>query len=340
MRLTLVLLAAAVAVQASPMAMPQGVTAKISPSKPAPPGCEPSYAGGFFGVAVKNVSTSAVAKKKLVSTISDGQPQAPTSAPVVSTISDGQPQAPTSVAPISTISDGQPQAPTTVAPVSTISDGQPQAPTTVAPVSTISDGQPQAPTTAAPVSTISDGQPQAPTATAVSTISDGQPQAPTATAVSTISDGQPQAPTATAVSTISDGQPQAPTKTAVSTISDGQPQAPTATAVRASHDTPIQLVACKTNSTLQISLANGVLTDNRGRTGYIASNYQFQFDKPPQAGAIYTAGWSLCANGTLALGGSNIFYQCLSGSFFNLYNKDWAAQCSPIYIEALTLVNC
>lgn len=66
--------------------------------------------------------------------------------------------------PVSTISDGQPQAPTgSVAPVSTISDGQPQAPTGIAaPVSTISDGQPQAPT-AVPVSTISDGQPQAST---------------------------------------------------------------------------------------------------------------------------------------------------------------------------------
>ena len=98
--------------------------------------------------------------------------------------------------PISTISDGQPQAPTgTVSAVSTISDHQPQAPTATA-VSTISDHQPQAPTATA-VSTISDHQPQAPTATAVSTISDHQPQAPTATetAVSEKSEGQPQAPT-------------------------------------------------------------------------------------------------------------------------------------------------
>jgi hypothetical protein len=51
-------------------------------------------------------------------------------APVVSTISDGQPQAPTSAAVVSTISDGQPQAPksSATALVSTISDGQPQAP--------------------------------------------------------------------------------------------------------------------------------------------------------------------------------------------------------------------
>lgn len=87
-------------------------------------------------------------------------------APVVSTISDGQPQAPSSQATVSTISDGQPQAPTSQATVSTISDGQPQAPTSQPAVSTISDGQPQAPTSAASaVSTISDGQPQAPQST-------------------------------------------------------------------------------------------------------------------------------------------------------------------------------
>ena len=32
--------------------------------------------------------------------------------------------------------------------------------------------------------------------------------------------------------------------------------------------------------------------------------------------------------------------QCLSGSFYNLYNKDWAAQCSPITIETLMLIDC
>lgn len=274
----------------------------------------------------------------------------------MSTISDGQPQAPssTAVAPVSTISDGQPQAPTTTAAaVSTISDGQPQAPTamTMAPVSQITDGQIQGgmhTVTMMPVTQISDGQIQATKVTymPVTVISDGQPQAPTApavTAVSTISDGQPQAPTATAtaVSTISDHQPQAPTstETGVSTISDSQPQAPTASASSTAAPST-EMVACKTNSTLEITLKGGILTDSAGRTGYIAANYQFQFDKPPQAGAIYTAGWSICANGSLALGGSNMFYQCLSGSFYNLYNKDWAAQCSPVTIETLQLVSC
>jgi hypothetical protein len=87
-------------------------------------------------------------------------------------------------------------------------------------------------------------------------------------------------------------------------------------------------------------LANGILKDSHGRTGYIASNYQFQFDNPPQAGAIYTAGFSVCGNGSLALGGSAVFYQCLSGSFYNLYNENWAPQCSPVTINVLELINC
>ena len=84
-----------------------------------------------------------------------------------------------------------------------------------------------------------------------------------------------------------------------------------------------------------ISLSDGILTDQNGRTGYIASNYQFQFDKPPQAGAIYTAGFSVCNNGSLALGGEAVWWECLSGSFYNLYDRDWAPHCLPILIEVI-----
>jgi len=84
-----------------------------------------------------------------------------------------------------------------------------------------------------------------------------------------------------------------------------------------------------------MSLSNGILTDQNGRTGYIASNYQFQFDKPPQAGAIYTAGFSVCNNGSLALGGEALWWECQSGSFYNLYDRDWAPHCLPILIQIL-----
>lgn len=86
---------------------------------------------------------------------------------------------------------------------------------------------------------------------------------------------------------------------------------------------------------LIIKLSNGVLTDSKGRTGYIAANSQFQFDAPPQTGAIYTAGWSICANGSLAIGGTAVFQQCLSGGFYNLYLENTAPQCSPIYIDII-----
>ena len=84
-----------------------------------------------------------------------------------------------------------------------------------------------------------------------------------------------------------------------------------------------------------MQLADGVLTDDQGRTGYIASNYQFQFDNPPQAGALVTAGFSACANGSLALGDSATFWQCASGTFYNLYDRWSAEQCSPVDIVML-----
>lgn len=175
--------------------------------------------------------------------------------------------------------------------------------------------------------------------------------------VSQISDGQVQATNTTPdpstarsstfvnpVTTISDGQIQAPTGSSkvvardVFEVSDEGSFGFFADAdALAAHPTP---VACETNKTLSMQLRHGVLTDHHGRTGYIASNYQFQFDAPAQSGAIYTAGWSLCSNGSLALGGSTVFYQCLSGSFYNLYDRYWAPQCKAIELVMVKLLDC
>ncbi|GAB7346189.1 hypothetical protein MBLNU457_4930t1 [Dothideomycetes sp. NU457] len=86
---------------------------------------------------------------------------------------------------------------------------------------------------------------------------------------------------------------------------------------------------------LTVTLKDGLLMDDAGRIGYIAANHQFQFDFGGQAGEIYTTGWSACSNGTLALGNSAIFYQCLSGGFYNLYDASLGAQCNPVYIDIL-----
>ncbi|KAF5234479.1 hypothetical protein FAUST_7567 [Fusarium austroamericanum] len=88
--------------------------------------------------------------------------------------------------------------------------------------------------------------------------------------------------------------------------------------------------SCNGEGVLVLNLKDGVLKDAKGRTGYISDSYQFQFDKPAQSGAIYTSGFSVCSNGTLALGPSAIFWQCKSGDFYNLYDRDWAEQCEPV----------
>ncbi|RGP72665.1 cell wall manno cis3 [Fusarium longipes] len=88
--------------------------------------------------------------------------------------------------------------------------------------------------------------------------------------------------------------------------------------------------SCNGEGVLVLNLKDGVLKDAQGRTGYISDSYQFQFDKPAQSGAIYTSGFSVCSNGTLALGPSAIFWQCQSGDFYNLYDRNWAEQCEPV----------
>lgn len=62
MQYTLAFLAVAAVVKASPF--PQAVTAAISPTGSAPPCCTPSYSGSF-GIAVMNVSTSAMPKRQV-----------------------------------------------------------------------------------------------------------------------------------------------------------------------------------------------------------------------------------------------------------------------------------
>lgn len=92
---------------------------------------------------------------------------------------------------------------------------------------------------------------------------------------------------------------------------------------------------------LTLTLQNGILKDQAGRQGYIAANDQFQFDQPVQAGALQTDGFALCSNNSLALtkgartAGATTFFQCLSGTFYNLYADTQGAQCVPIYIQAV-----
>lgn len=90
-----------------------------------------------------------------------------------------------------------------------------------------------------------------------------------------------------------------------------------------------------------MKLEDSVLTDSHGRIGAIVANRQFQFDgPPPQAGSIFAAGWSISSDGYLTLGDSKVFYQCLSGDFYNLYDENVAAQCNAVKLKIIDFVDC
>jgi hypothetical protein len=296
----------------------------LTPDSSAPTGAITDYASAF-GIAVVPIassSASANVKRDVISQISDGQIQATTK--TTSTLATTTAQA------VSQIGDGQIQA--TTKTTSTLAASTAQA------VSQIGDGQIQATTstsTAQAVSQIGDGQIQATTTTKASSS--------TASAASQISDGQVQASssqtTKSGASQISDGQVQ---QSSSSSSASGSASSSASTATSsAESDSPVTAVSCKTSGTLTLSLSDSVLTDSQGRIGSIVANRQFQFDgPPPQAGAIYAAGWSITEEGNLAIGDNDVFYQCLSGTFYNLYDESIGDQCSPIYLQAVDLVDC
>ena len=144
-----------------------------------------------------------------------------------------------------------------------------------------------------------------------------------------------------AISQIGDGQIQATTKTSSSaSASSAAPSVAPASHNSTSVD-PVTAESCKSTGTLEMTLKGAVLTDGKGRIGSIVANRQFQFDgPPPQAGAIYAKGWSLTPAGNLAIGDSDVFYQCLSGEFYNLYDESIGDQCKPVYLQAIDLLDC
>jgi len=141
-------------------------------------------------------------------------------------------------------------------------------------------------------------------------------------AISQIGDGQIQATTAKntkATTTLAPTTKPSSAITSKSVVSSSANSTKTSSTCNASATVSLQDTSCKNSGTLALTLKDGVLTDNKGRVGAIVSNRQFQFDgPPPQAGSIYAAGWSITEDGNLALGDSDVFYQCLSGDFYNL----------------------
>ena len=302
----------------------------LTPSATCPGGLT-DYATSFGIVVAPVTVTTSLQKRGIISQIGDGQAQAPTATKAaISQITDGQAQAPMGTnAVISQITDGQIQAPhgTASGKAATETVNVVDVTTTVTGTTKTITNRAAAPmATKAAVSQISDGQIQgAKTVAAVSQITDGQVQIPTKAPVPI---------TTGAVSQITDGQIQAATKAAGSAMSSPSGMASTS-------GNPVNSVSCKGAGTLAMSIKGGILTDAKGRIGSIVSNRQFQFDgPPPQAGAIYAGGWSITPQGNLALGDKDVFYQCQSGNFYNLYDESIAHQCSPVHLQAVDLIDC
>ncbi|KAI9665539.1 MAG: hypothetical protein M1831_001682 [Alyxoria varia] len=345
----------------SPIA--QAVTQNISPSAPPPPGCTPNYSGTFGIAAVeaagqkyRMVKRDAQGYGRDVTQLGDGQPNAAQNAHPISQIGDGQPQiatqpssyaAPT-VQPIQQIGDGQIQHQTSIAPVQQIADGQIQRQTSMAPIQQIGDGQIQRHTpTPSPTPT--------PTPSWVTRSHYSTAVYTKAPAIRSIPDHQPQID-ATAKPSVETSVHTSVTSYKVTGYS-APPPGPSAQAAEA--DSPPTKgnsaddsttgtgssgsgrYACKSSNSLSLKLQDGKLSDQQNRVGYVASNFQVQFDGPVQAGAIYTAGWSQCGgNGTLALGDSQEFWQCKSGDFYNLYDRNWAKHCEPVSLQVVELRDC
>ncbi|MCJ1469619.1 hypothetical protein MMC07_008254 [Pseudocyphellaria aurata] len=336
MHYSLAVLAVAAIVTANPVALPQAVTEKLFPTGTAPPACKPTLKGSF-GIAASALEPTAAAVKRAESSTLECEPL---TLAHVSQIIDGQCQK--AITPVTFLSVNQ-TGKCQWAQATSSSDGtllhpviniaQPtsttkpvEAPPTVTPVPVVT------PTPAATSSTPS-LPPPASTPSSPSLPPPPPPPPSPSTSASSSSSPPPPPPPPPPSSTASSISAPAPPPAPVSTSSAVAPPAD-----ETEYRHPI--VYCEQPGSLAITLEDGVLKDQSGRTGYIAANYQLQFDGPPQAGAIITAGFSVCNNGSLALGGSAVFYQCLSGTFYNLYDRSWAAQCSPIIINTLMLKHC
>ena len=189
------------------------------------------------------------------------------------------------------------------------------------------------------VKQIDDGQVQnRPAEDAAQQIDDGQVQNRPEEAAQQIADGQVQDRPADAADQIADGQVQDRPADAAGQTDDGQVEEP---ASAPAADAAVGSYSCRANGVLEMHLEDGILYDSHGRIGSIVANHQFQFDgPPPQAGAIYARGWSVTPTGFLALGDSDLFYQCLSGDFYNLYDESIGEQCHPVHLRVVNIVDC
>jgi hypothetical protein len=95
---------------------------------------------------------------------------------------------------------------------------------------------------------------------------------------------------------------------------------------------PTQSRQCDASGVILRFDSSGLLRDELNRIGYIADNYQFQFDLPVQAGGYGEKDFGEYKDPNsgdvyLTWRGKADFYKCQSGNFDNLYSQSIAGQC-------------
>lgn len=250
-----------------------GVTEKLAPPGPPPPKCNIAY-NGKFGIAVQNITAK---KMDVIPAAVPAVLPVPTQAKPAMAAAETTPPPPAAVGPESpppppddgtVITKQSTRTHTRTVTVRRTVVGQ-EMKQSVYMISQIGDGQIQAPTAptvlqrttfAAPPAVATPGSPKTIAASGVVIeIGDGQVQAPKPAVATPVDANVPIAPPAAAMS------PMTGTNMKRRVDAEAPPENPAT-----------QFVSCITKGTLTMTLDGGVLKDDKGRTGYIASNYQFQ----------------------------------------------------------------
>lgn len=243
-----------------------GVTEKIAPPGGPPPKCNIAYTGKF-GIAVQNITT----KRKDVA-----PPAAQANLPVPTPPKNAMAPAGTPPPPPALGQDPPPpenagtitRTHTNTVTVRRTVVGQ-EMKQSVYLISQIGDGQIQAPTAPTVLQRTTNVAPPA-------GVTPDSPKTAAGDLVSEIGDGQIQAPKPATTTPASEPKGAANAPPAVAAMSPTEGMNVKREALVPPENPATQFVACATKGTLTMTLAEGVLKDDKGRTGYIASNYQFQ----------------------------------------------------------------
>ncbi|KAI5806817.1 hypothetical protein DFH27DRAFT_479918 [Peziza echinospora] len=330
----------------------------LAGSSPSASGCSSTHPSNF-GITVVPISGASTLSRRTLNQIPDGQVQNSAAVQNIAAAPVAESTMSLASAPVE-YSAPQFQA-ASVGALSQIPDGQVQN-IAAAPVaeSTMS-------LASAPVE-YSAPQFQAASVGALSQIPDGQVQniaaAPVAESTMSLASAPFQAASVGALSQIPEVQVQNVEAAPVQQYSAPQIQAASVGALSQIPDGQVQNIVRRQapgnpsagSAPLSVHLENGILRDSQGRQGYIADNYQFQFDAPPQATPYATSGFSACSDGNLALNGESTFYQCRSGdctypnpppaspfpsanscatTVSNIYDRKWAEHCEPVHLSIL-----